>query len=129
MAVNLNADTKPDIVVANQNSGNVSVLLNNGDGTFGATTNFPAGLNPQSVAAGDINSDGKIDLVVPLSFDGAITVLLGNGTGSFSPGTNLTVGVRSERVALADLNGDGILDLAVSDMSADFVTPLNAGVW
>lgn len=129
LAVNINADTKPDVVVANQNSSNVSVLLNNGDGTLGATTNIPAGLNPQSVAAGDINSDGKIDLVVPLLSDGMITVLLGDGTGSFSPGSNLTVGARSNRVVLADLNGDGILDLAVSDLSFDISTPLNPGVW
>jgi hypothetical protein len=129
LAVNINADTKPDVVVVNQNTGNVSVLLNNGDGTLGATTNFPAGLNPQSAAAGDINSDGKVDLVVPGFSDGNITVLLGDGTGGFTPGTSLTVGVRSERCVLADLNGDGILDLAVSDMSSDFVTPQNAGVW
>lgn len=128
-AVNINADTKPDIVVANQNSGNVSVLLNNGDGTLGAATNFPAGLNPQSVAAGDLNSDGKTDLVVPGFSDGMIAVLLGDGVGGFSPGTNLTVGVRSNQSVLADLNGDGILDLAVSDLSPDFGTPVNAGVW
>lgn len=128
-AVNINADTKPDIVVANQNSQNISVLLNNGDGTFGAVTNFSTGQNPQSISAGDINSDGKIDLVIPLFSDGAITVLLGDGTGGFSQDTNLSAGVRSERTVLADLNSDGFLDLAVSDVSSDFVTPVNPGVW
>lgn len=56
-------------------------------------------------------------------------MLLGDGTGAFTPGTNLTVGVRADRVVLADLNGDGLLDLGVSDLSSDFVTPVNAGVW
>lgn len=129
LAVNLNADTKPDVVVANQNSHNLSVLLNNGDGTFGSATNFPTGTNPQSAAAGDINSDGKLDLVVPL-ISGVTTILIGDGTGSFTQGTPPSFSaIRTERCVLADLNGDGNLDLAVSDMSSDFVTPVNAAVW
>ena len=33
---NLNADNKLDIIVANLNSFNLSILINNGDGTFGS---------------------------------------------------------------------------------------------
>src|SRR5262249_7586743 len=45
----LNGDGKLDLAVANFNSDNVSVLLGNGDGTFGAATNFAAGDRPESV--------------------------------------------------------------------------------
>src|SRR5438552_2602016 len=38
----LNRDGKLDIVTADFNSGNVSVLLGNGDGTFSARTDYPA---------------------------------------------------------------------------------------
>ena len=42
----LNGDGKPDLAVANVGSGTVSVLLGNGDGTFGAKTDFPRGARP-----------------------------------------------------------------------------------
>ena len=129
VAANVNADTKPDLVVANQNSNDISVLINNGDGTFGSATNIATGLNPQQILPGDLNSDGKIDLVVPLSSTGAIAILLGDGTGMFSARPNLTVGVRADRGVLADFNGDNFLDLAISDLSESFSSPMNAGVW
>ena len=44
-----------DIVVANFNSNNVSVLLNDGAGNFAAATNFAVGVSPFSVAVGDFN--------------------------------------------------------------------------
>ncbi len=41
---------KPDVAIANLNSGNVSVLLNNGDGTLAAAVN-------QAVADGRIEQE------------------------------------------------------------------------
>src|SRR5262245_61002325 len=38
-----NGDGKPDLAVANDNSHNVSVLLGNGNGTFGTAINYEAG--------------------------------------------------------------------------------------
>src|SRR5262249_34352868 len=62
----LNGDGKPDLVTANDvhftGFGALSVLLGNGDGTFGARTNFSTGGAPQSVAIGDLNGDGRPDL-------------------------------------------------------------------
>ncbi|MFB7337742.1 FG-GAP repeat domain-containing protein, partial [Streptomyces adustus] len=44
-----NGDGKPDLVTANYESGSVSVLLGNGDGTFAAKTDSRTGDNPSSV--------------------------------------------------------------------------------
>ena len=44
-----------DVVVANQVDNDISVLLGNGDGTF-ARTDVAVGLNPNSVAIGNLNS-------------------------------------------------------------------------
>ena len=44
-----NGDRVLDLAVANHGSNNVSMLLGNGDGTFGAARNFSVGTNPYSV--------------------------------------------------------------------------------
>src|SRR5439155_1321285 len=66
-----NGDGKPDLAVANLGfdrfsllSGNVSVVLGKGDGTFQAAVSYFAGSLPSSVAVGDFNGDGKPDLAV-----------------------------------------------------------------
>src|SRR5262249_3465936 len=62
-----NADGRPDFVVANSVDGTVSVLLNNGDGTFGPAVNYPVGTNsgstPTAVAVADLNGDGRPDII------------------------------------------------------------------
>jgi FG-GAP-like repeat len=60
----VNGDRKPDLVVANEGSSTVGVLLGNGDGSFQGQQAFPTGSGPTSVAVGDVNGDGKPDLVV-----------------------------------------------------------------
>src|SRR5262249_50600177 len=80
-SADLNGDGKPDLAVGNNFSGNdnLSVLLNNGGGTFAANIDYPAGSNPRSVALADLNGDGKPDLAVA-NFDGmgSVSVLLNN---------------------------------------------------
>jgi hypothetical protein len=55
--VDVNSDNKPDIVVANEYSANVGVLLNTGTGTFLSQTTYSTGTYPYSVAVVDVNSD------------------------------------------------------------------------
>ena len=43
----VNGDGKPDLVVANDSSDTVSVLLGNGDGTFQAQQTFATGTMPR----------------------------------------------------------------------------------
>jgi hypothetical protein len=54
----INGDGKLDLMVANQDNNNVSVLLGNGDGTFQAAVNYGVGNQPLSMALGDFNGDG-----------------------------------------------------------------------
>src|SRR5436190_14407591 len=58
-----NLDAKPDLAVVNSASDNVSILLGDGSGGFGAPGGSPVmvGQSPKSVAAGDFNNDGKPD--------------------------------------------------------------------
>jgi hypothetical protein len=69
-----------DLVVANELSDDVSVLMGNGDGTFQAAKNFAVGRSPRSVAVGDLNGDGLPDLAVANGGSDDISVLI-NDTG------------------------------------------------
>ena len=63
MAVaDLDGDRVPDLVTANRESIDVSVLLGNGDGSFQAASSFPAGADPASLAVVEVNGDGACDL-------------------------------------------------------------------
>src|SRR2546428_795657 len=74
---------KPDLATANSFSNTVSVLLGNGDGTFGAKVNYGTGRFPSSVAIGDVSGDGKPDLATANYASSTVSVLLGNGDGTF----------------------------------------------
>src|SRR2546425_244962 len=88
----LNEDGKPDLAVANLSANTVSVLLGNGDGTFGAKTDYGTRSNPNSVAIGDLNGDGKPDLAVANYSSNTVSVLLGNGDGTLGAKTDFSTG-------------------------------------
>src|SRR5215813_3999540 len=59
-----NQDAIPDLAVVNYYSNNVSILLGQGDGTFGPPQNFPVGAKPTCIVTGDFNGDRHLDLAV-----------------------------------------------------------------
>jgi FG-GAP-like repeat/FG-GAP repeat len=125
----LNGDGIPDLVLVHvgtspdYSDGSVSVLLGNGDGTFQAGVDYPAGNAPISVAVGDFNGDGRLDLAVA-NADGSktVSILLGLGNATFAVPVPYAVGVSpllnyvatSSVLVVQDLNNDGIVDLAVA---------------
>lgn len=109
-----NLDGNKDIAAANSlaNAGGaVSVLLGNGNGTFGAKTDFAAGASPTGIATGDLNGDGNPDLITTNGNTGQLVTLSGNGNGSFGAGVTVALTGVSTRILVADVNHDGKLDL------------------
>ena len=123
MAVgDLNGDNKPDLVVTNSYYGAVSILFNNGDGTFGSPVTYGvASYYPNSVALGDVNNDGTCDIVLGSLYNycysaGVVSVMLNNGDGSFGPSQNFESGYYTNQVALGDLSHDGNLDIVTANL-------------
>jgi len=114
-AVDLDGDGDNDLAVANWDSDNVSVLLNNGDGTFQSAVNYRAGDFPHSVFAVDLDGDGHNDLAVANEWPNNISVLLNNGDGTFQQAVNYGAGYHPRSVFAVDLDGDGDNDLAVAN--------------
>ncbi len=85
---------------------------------------FPVGINPNSVAAGDLNGDTYMDLVVSNRLSHDVSVLLGLGDGTFLPPTNYAAGRQPSDVEVADLNGDGFMDVVVTSAMDDDVSVL-----
>jgi hypothetical protein len=59
----LNGDGKPDVVVGNQGSNVVSIMLGDGNGNLVVQGVLVSGIAPRAVAIDDLNADGKPDLV------------------------------------------------------------------
>ena len=119
----LNGDGKPDLVVANAGSNDVSILFGTG-GAFSAQPAVAVGTNPRSVAIRDLDRDGKPDLVVANNGSGDVSILLGTGGGAFGVASPFGVGVNPVSVAIGDLNGDGKPDLAVANNGSNDVSIL-----
>src|SRR5207253_2189207 len=96
--------------------------------SFGAPTNFGAGINPYSVAVGDFNGDGKKDLAIANNNSNNVSVLLGTGSGSFGAPTNYPAGTNSRSVAVGDFDRNGTQDLAVANYGSASVSVLLGNV-
>jgi 6-phosphogluconolactonase (cycloisomerase 2 family) len=118
----VDGDGKPDLVVANLNSGTFSVFRNtstSGSIAFASKVDFATGTQPQSVAIGDVDGDGKPDVVVTNSDANAVSVFRNtsvSGSITFASTVDFTT-PHPFRVAVGDMDGDGKPDLVVSNGS------------
>ncbi len=128
-SADFNGDNILDLAVANNgaatstNSGDsVSILLGNGDGTFGTTTNFPAGNGPTSIAIADYNVDGFPDLAVTAQSDNSVALLLGLGDGTFAPLFEFPVQTNPVSSVTNVFSTSGQPDLAVANEGSNTVS-------
>lgn len=107
-------------------AGGVSVLKNQGTGTF-APQQFHAGFGfANSIALGDLDQDGDLDCVLSGSgyhYDGGrLSRFTNNGAGTFLNSTAPASGQSPRAVELADFDGDGALDVASANSAGQSVT-------
>ena len=75
----------------------MSVLRNNGNGTFSTLATPATGNHPRSVAVGDFDRDGLPDLATADTNSNRVTVLRNNGDGTFSTLATLATGTGPTR--------------------------------
>ena len=124
---NFNGDSDPDLVVANELSNDVSVLLGGAGDSFTGPTTFAVGNAPQGIAVDDFNGDSDPDLAVVNEFSHDVSVLLGGSGGTFGASSNFAVGTRPLAIARGDFNGDSDPDLAVVNESNNDISVLIGG--
>ncbi len=112
-----NLDGSPDLAIVNSGAtpGSVSVLLNNGGGSFAAASGSPftTGNNPQSVAVADFDLKNGPDLATADNCANTVSVLLNNGRAGFPSVASYPVNTPITVIS-NDFNGDGYPDLAVA---------------
>ena len=131
-AVDVNSDSKPDIIVASRSTYNVIVLLNMGNLMFTLPTMYATGVAslPSCIQTADVNGDTKPDILVTNYGSNTLGIFLNLGNGTFSAQTRYPTGDHSSTISVttADLNGDNKLDIILANYDAGSVgVLLNTG--
>ncbi len=109
------ADDFPDVVCTDLDS--LWVMLGRPGGEFEITERYyiADGVEPWSVAIGDLTGDGLPEIVSANRFGPHLAIFVNRGGGEFeSPPWILETAERPYDVDLGDLDGDGSLDIAVT---------------
>lgn len=121
----VNGDGNADLVSSNAESGDVTILLGNGDGTlnvptFGYSVGGESYEDPRSAAlVADFDGDGLADIVVP-DYAFSLAYLKGYNDGTFRAGLSYYAPAALDDWAYAigmasgDFNGDGIPDIVIA---------------
>ena len=118
-----NSLDRADLAVLNFDSGQVTVLRNDGAGIFNTLGIYTVGVGAYGVTAADLNGDGRADLVTANFTANTVSVLMNQG-GSFAAAVHYVAGAGPTSVVAVDLDNDGDRDLAVSNKSSRQVSIL-----
>jgi hypothetical protein len=114
VAIDLDGVNGLDLAVANQASATVSILLNDGAGSF-----TPFGVarsvlsTPSAIVAGDFDGDSIPDLAVSSTSANKVSILRGTGGGNFAGVISFDAGSGPDDLVAVNVDADTDLDLLV----------------
>lgn len=116
----LDGDGDLDVAVANgsiadDDHADISVIFNNGDGTFERPVGYFTGGGPSAITCADLDRDGDKD-VAACTIEGVL-VLLNDGLGALAPPVAHPVPGFPRCIGGTDLDGDGDVDLVTASPS------------
>ena len=116
VALTLDGDSALDLVTVNRLTGDVSVFIGAGDGTFASQTATTVGGIPVVLGKGDLNDDGALDLVVGHESPGGVSILWGDGGGGLSldAGSPYATSLDVRSIRVGDIDFDNALDVIAS---------------
>jgi FG-GAP-like repeat/Bacterial Ig-like domain (group 3) len=133
----INSDGLPDLVVFDSptaSTGEVDVLLGNGDGTLQTAQAASQTFVPGTLAAvADFNRNGKPDIALTQQNTNLVSLMLNNTLPTAYPDGRSYSGARAltngygnmaDAVATGDFNKDGLLDIAVTYLEDNVVRVL-----
>jgi hypothetical protein len=122
----LDNDGCTDMLIPNEQSGDVRRFLNDGAGNYStfAITTVPNGASPSTNEGADFDNDGEIDVVIGSALGSTVGVLLGDGTGGWKSSNSYASESSVRGVGVVDLDGDGWDDIVTANRFGDTVAML-----
>lgn len=118
------SDNDLDIITANADENKISILQNNGDGTFNAGKRYRTGNEPKGIFLADLNGDGYRDIVTNNWADYTVSVLINYGNATFKKNVTYPVGRGPRAIFITDLDGDTDEDIITANQFDNNVTVL-----
>lgn len=121
----MNGDGYIDLITANDLSGSndLSLFINDGDGTYGTAQLIASPGRAEDVQGGDWDMDGDIDLIVSAQGTDSVVIYENDGNAQYSlvhgyhlPGFGL-----AERFDVGDIDRDGDMDIVVPSNTNGFI--------
>jgi hypothetical protein len=111
----LNSDGRTDVVTANGETDDVSIVLQ-ADGGFAAPVRHDVGDYPRDVELADIDGEAGLDIVTADWLSGSVSVLSSTGAGQFAESVSHGIGAEfgPTGIAVEDLDHDGDQDLVTA---------------
>jgi hypothetical protein len=114
VAVDLDRDGAPDLVVSRPTEDALAVFFGHGDGTFLEPVSLAAGDSPTALAVVDLDGNGLPDLAACNAQSNDVSVILAAGSRGFLPQARTPVSPGPLDLEAGDVNGDAHTDLVVS---------------
>ncbi|CAF3652269.1 unnamed protein product [Rotaria sp. Silwood1] len=121
--VDLNNDTRLDIIATNEGTDNVAVLFGYNYATFDNQRVYRAigNFGPRAAVVGDFNNDKYLDIAAVFYTTNNLGIFLGDDNGSFNAPLIFSTTMNSNPYSLvvSDVNMDGQLDVIVANTGTD----------